>query len=54
MKLILNVLLYVTQRLFLKMGGEIWVDDRSIILKSPANRYVCSYGNYKLKDMMGN
>lgn len=54
MKLVLNLLLYVTQWLFIKMGGEVYVDDRNIILKSPANRYVCSHGNYTWKDMTGN
>jgi len=39
MKLILNCLLYVTQWLHLRMGGEVYVSRGEIILKPPKGRH---------------
>ena len=51
MKLILNILLYFTQRLHMKMGGKILVSKEQIILEAPKGRHWEVPPKYNIESM---
>ncbi len=53
MKLLLNLLLFVTQRLHMKMGGKILVSRDKIILKAPKDMHWEVPEKYNLDSMKG-
>ena len=53
MKLLLNLMLFVTQWLHMKMGGKVLVSKNEIILEAPENRHWEVPENYNLISMCG-
>lgn len=53
MKLILNLLLFVTQYLHMKMGGKVLVSKDEIIFEAPKGRHWEVPNKYNLNSMRG-
>jgi len=53
MKFILNILLYLTQKLHMKLGGQILVSKDEIILQAPKGRHWEVPNRYNIKSFRG-
>ena len=53
MKLILNVLLYITQKVHMKMGGKVLISKDEIILQAPQGRHWEIPEKYDLENLKG-
>lgn len=54
MKLLLNLLLFVTQWLYIKMGGKVLVSKDEITLQAPKGKHWEVPQKYNLDSMRGN
>jgi len=53
MKFVLNILLYLTQRLHRRMGGKVLVSKSKIILEAPEGRHWEVPRKYDLETLRG-